>query len=375
MQRGLFPQEELPPVVPAAPGAPRGPAEQTAAPTAPVVPQAAARPARAPATGARGRGRQVLPAAWPADAAALAARLPARLHLGTSSWSFPGWDGLVWEGTYTETLLARRGLAAYAQHPLLRAVSLDRAFYQPLTVAQYAAYAEQVPPDFRFVVKAPSVVADALVRQPDGRGMRANDGFLDPRLAFSAFVEPALEGLGARAGVLVFQLSPLAPAMLAHMPHWIERLGAMLAALPPSSQLRARAPDLAIAVEVRNAEWLVPAFAEVLRAAGATYCLGAHPKLPPIEGQLPVLRALWPGPMVCRWNLNRMHGAYGYEEAKALYAPFDTLVDPDPPTRDVLARVARATLQAGHHAYITVNNKAEGSAPRTVEAMARLLAD
>jgi len=322
----------------------------------------------------RSRARQVLPAAWPDDFAALAARLPPRLYLGTSSWSFPGWDGLVWDGQYTESMLARRGLATYARHPLMNAVSLDRAFYQPLTVAQYAGYAEQVPPPFRFVVKAPSVVADALVRREDGQGMRANEAFLDPGLAWSAFVEPALQGLGEKAGALVFQLSPLAPAMLARMPHWIGRLAAMLAALPPLAQLRAQAPDLVLAVEVRNAEWLVPAFAEALRAGGATYCLGGHAKLPPIAEQLPVLRALWPGPMVCRWNLHRVHGAYGYEDAKALYLPFDQLVDPDPETRAVLARVARATTAAGHHAYLTIGNKAEGSAPRTVEAMAQLLA-
>lgn len=338
-----------------------------AAPPAPTEPP--------PATPARAsRIRQVAPVPCPPEFNDLAAQLPPLLHLGTSSWSFPGWNGLVWDGDYSESLLAKRGLAPYARHPLMRAVSLDRAFYQPLTVSQYAAYAEQVPDSFRFVVKAPSVVADALVRSEDGKGMRANVGFLDPALAWSAFVEPALQGLGHKAGALVFQLSPLPNAVLARMPHAIARLGAMLAALPPLAQLRQQAPDLVIAVEVRNPEWLVPAFADALRAVGATYCLGGHAKLPPIEEQLPVLRALWPGPLVCRWNLHRSHGRYGYEDAKALYQPFDQLVDPDPETRAVLARVVRATTAAGHHAYLTIGNKAEGSAPRTVEAMARLLA-
>ena len=338
-----------------------------AAPPAPTEPPPA-KPARA------SRIRQVEPAACPPEFSDLAAQLPPLLHLGTSSWSFPGWNGLVWDGDYSESLLAKRGLAPYARHPLMRAVSLDRAFYQPLTVSQYAAYAEQVPDSFRFVVKAPSVVADALVRSEDGKGMRANVGFLDPGLAWSAFVEPALQGLGHKTGALVFQLSPLPNAMLGRMPEAIARLGAMLAALPPLAQLRQQAPELVIAVEVRNAEWLVPAFAEALRAAGATYCLGGHAKLPPIEEQLPVLRALWPGPLVCRWNLHHSHGRYGYEDAKALYQPFDQLVDPDPATREVLARVVRATTAAGHHAYLTIGNKAEGSAPRSVEAMARLLA-
>lgn len=84
-----------------------------------------------------------------------------------------------------------------------------------------------------------------------------------------------------------------------------------------------------------------------------------------------MLRALWPGPLVCRWNLHRKHGGHGYEEAKQLYAPFDALVDPDPDTRDVLARVIVATAAAGFHSFVTINNKAEGCAPLSVIALAR----
>jgi uncharacterized protein YecE (DUF72 family) len=298
----------------------------------------------------------------------LAQGLPARLRLGTSSWNFPGWKGLVWDKDYPEAVLSRHGLAAYARHPLLRSVSLDRAFYRPLTASQYAAYAAQVPDHFRFVVKAPSVVADALVRDDGGRGMQPNPAFLSPQLAASEFVQPALEGLGTKLGALVFQLSPLPPAWLSRMPELLDRLAGMLAALPP---LQPAAPDGVVAVEVRNPELLTPDFAAVLREAGATYCLGLHSRMPPIEEQLPMLRALWPGPLVCRWNLHRRHGAYGYDAAKKLYEPFDRLVDPDAQTRETLARVIAATAAAGLPAYVTCNNKAEGSAPLTVQELAR----
>ena len=59
--------------------------------------------------------------------------------------------------------------------------------------------------------------------------------------------------------------------------------------------------------------------------------------MPPIEDQLPMLRALWPGPMVCRWNLHRAHGAFGYEDAVKLYSPYNRLVDEDTETRATLA--------------------------------------
>ncbi|HEY1103404.1 MAG TPA: DUF72 domain-containing protein [Burkholderiaceae bacterium] len=303
---------------------------------------------------------------------ALAAALPARLRLGTSSWTYPGWAGLVWDGEYADATLSRHGLVAYGAHPLLRTVCIDRSFYCPLTAAQYARYAAQVPEHFRFVVKAPGSVTDALVRGEDGRGMQANPLFLNPALAVQDFVLPALEGLGARTGALVFQLSPLPPAWLQDPAALFDALRALLRALPPMPET---APDAVVAVEVRDAALLTPALAAVLREGGATCCLGLHAKMPAIAEQLPLLRALWPGPLVCRWNLNPLHGAYGYEDAQRLYSPYDRIVDVDEATRSTLARVIRATVDAGHNAFVTISNKAEGCAPLSAAGLAQAVLD
>ncbi len=313
-----------------------------------------------------------MPMPQPDDVIALAQQLSPHIHLGTSSWSFPGWQGLVWAGAHSEAVLARDGLAAYARHPLLRTASIDRSFYRPLTANQYAVYAAQVPADFRFMVKAPALITDAVLRDAHGRGLQPNPAFLDASLATEEFIQPALQGLGDKIGALVFEISPLPPAFRRDMPALIDRLGRMLAALPA---LQPTAPEGVIAVEVRDPDWLSPQTAprlrDALRASHARYCLGLHPRLPPLDAQLPLLRAMWPGPLVCRWNLNRRHGALGYEAAKSTYAPFNRLVDPDPATRSTLARVIRATAAAGQPVYVSINNKAEGSAPLSVLALAQ----
>lgn len=303
----------------------------------------------------------VQPAEIAAPLHALAASLPPAVRLGTSSWTFPGWAGLVYAHRAATQDLARQGLAAYSRHPLLRTVSLDRAFYRPMHAMEYGNCASQVPEDFRFVVKAPARLCDALLRDPDGRGVQPNPLFLDAQVALHEVVRPAMEGLGAKLGVLVFQISPLPQHWLAHRDALLGRLDTLLGAMPPG---------LLVAVEVRDAAWLGADLAALLRARGATYCLGLHPRLPPIDEQLPMLRALWPGPVVCRWNLHHRHGAQGYEAAKAGYEPFDRLVDPDPATRNVLAKVAAASATAGQPVYVTINNKAEGSAPCSVIALA-----
>ncbi len=302
---------------------------------------------------------------------ALAAALPARLRLGTSSWTYPGWKGLVWAGEHSDAQLSKQGLAVYAQHPLLRTVSIDRSFYRPLTASQYERYASQVPDDFRFVVKAPSLVTDALVRSEDGRGRQPNPAFLSPELARSEFLEPALQGLSHKLGALVFQLSPLPLAQLDRMPMLLERLRTLLHALPALAPL---APDGVIAMEVRDPEWLTPDFAAVLREARATYCLGLHAKMPPLHEQLPLLRALWPSPLVCRWNLNPVHGPYGYEEAEKAYAPYDSLQHPDLETRVALARLIAGVTGRGQNAFVTISNHAEGCAPLTVQGVAEQVA-
>lgn len=92
------------------------------------------------------------------------------------------------KGPHTEALLAKNGLAAYAQHPLLRCVGIDRSFSRPLTEGQYARYAGQVPDDFRFVVYEP--VELGIVGCSKGR--RPNTAFLDPVLATRAFITAAL---------------------------------------------------------------------------------------------------------------------------------------------------------------------------------------
>ncbi len=354
MQDSLFPEDGLP--VP----------EST--------PAATRRAKKQDGSGLAQLGSRVVAKPATLDSIELAAALPRLAHLGTSSWTFPGWKGLVWEGNYSDAQLSKHGLTAYAQHPLFRTVSLDRAFYRPLSAAQYAQLAAQVGDDFRFSVKAPALVTDATVRGEPGRSPRSsqpNPAFLNPELALREFVQPALAGLGPKLGALVFQISPLPQSLLADMPALLQRLASMLQAVPSREVLRQTAPDAVVAVEVRDPQWLTPEFAAVLRASGATYCLGLHAKMPPIEDQFPMLRALWPGPLVCRWNLHPSHGAFGYQDAVKRYAPFNRLVDEDPQTRSALARVIIATTNAGHPVYATLNNKAEGCAPLSVVALAR----
>ena len=296
----------------------------------------------------------------------LGTTLPPQIHLGTSSWSFPGWTGLVYAAQNgkpaNEQTLARHGLPAYAAHPLFRTVSLDRTFYAPLSHDEFAHYAAQVPAHFRFVVKAPAAITDPVVRKPgSGEAARDNPLFLDATAAATTFIRPAVDGLGSKAGPLVFQFPPLGRRLLSDVPKLAARIAAFMAVLP-------RGP--LYAVEVRDPQFVCEGFARALEDAGAVPCLAVHARMPPVDEQAEVFGLTHPGarrPLVARWNL---HAGRGYEDAKADYFPFNRLMEEDVPSRAALARLARAAAAAGRNVFITINNKAEGSAPLSVQRLA-----
>ena len=298
----------------------------------------------------------------PDELAVAATRLPRTLHLGTSSWSFPGWAGIVYDRSTSETVLARHGLEAYAHHPLLRTVGVDRTYYRPIPAEEFRAMAEAVPDDFRFVVKA-----DRLLTSPtdpgEGSLRGTNAAFLDPSRAIDEVIGPMVEGLDKKAGPLLFQFPPTAPNLVGGAGAFVERLHRFLDALPPGCQY---------AVELRTPAFLTDAYASVLDSTGAAHCFTVHPAMSSLEEQLRVVRHYEQPLLLVRWML---HAGLQYEVAKDRYEPFDRIVDEDP---DSLGRITVTVLDAliaERTAFVVVNNKAEGSAPLSVFRLAARIAD
>ena len=308
----------------------------------------------------------IAPAPLDDDWRSVAAALPAGIHLGTSSWSFPGWAGLVYARDAAESSLARDGLRAYATHPLLNCVGIDRTFYAPLSTADFARYASQVPPGFRFLVKAPAMLTDAVLRSAGGQSAGPNPAFLDPALAIDQFVAPCLDGLGCNAGPLVFQFPPLPREVLGAGPAFVARLQAFLRELRRGSD-----GTTVLAVEFRDAALVTPRMVAMLSETGVRYCLGLHARMPELARQARAAAANGPGPLVVRWSLAR---GIAYAAAKARYFPFSRLVDEDRATRAGLARLAVESIRAGQPVTVIANNKAEGSAPLTLLELAREIA-
>lgn len=301
------------------------------------------------------------PAPVPDELRELGPRLSAGLRLGTSSWSFPGWAGIVYDRRASELDLARDGLAAYAAHPLLRTVGIDRTWYRPVPAELLRGYAEVVPADFRFLVKA-----DRLLTSPTDPGNASfrgpNPRFLDPTYAIEEVLGPVSEGLGAKAGPILFQFPPIPENLVGGREAFAEHLHRFLDALP-------RGP--LYAVELRTPAFLTPAYVAALEATGVAHCYVVHPAMSPLPQQLAAVRHFEQPALVVRWML---HAGLGYDAAKDRYAPFDRVVDEDADSLEQIAVAALDALIAERGVFVVANNKAEGSAPLSLFRLARRIA-
>ena len=62
-----------------------------------------------------------------------------------------------------------------------------------------------------------------------------------------------------------------------------------------------------------------------------------------------------------------------YEAAKKRAEPYTKIVEELPQMRRETVQLARQAVSAGRHAYVLVNNRAEGNAPLTVEGLVEML--
>lgn len=297
-----------------------------------------------------------------AEAATLAAGLPDGVRLGTSSWGFPDWEGIVYSSRRSVRNLSREGLREYAQHPLLSTVGIDRGYYGPIPRSDLERYAAQLPPGFPCCAKAPEAVTSPVLRDRS-RGRTANPDFLRPDRFLEEMIGPFTEAFREHAGPFVIQFPPAPAEHRLRAEEFAERLDRFLAPLPRSLQY---------AVEMRDPSLLTEAYARVLSAHGAAHTYNYVTAMPTPEEQ----RVLLPS-VFAPFTMIRLVMPPGtrYAQRRDALSPFDRLSDPDPAMRRQVVRLVRDSAAAGRFVYVLVNNKAEGCAPLTIRALAELLAE
>jgi len=215
---------------------------------------------------------------------------------------------------------------------------------------------------FRLVLKAWDQITTAVFPKHPRYGSHAgtpNVWFLNPERFVTDVLTPCIPHAHA-IGAFVLELTPMPKGFLT--PEVLSaRIRAFVRALP--------ALPFPLAFELRNAELLTERWFNDLRDLGAGHVFNFWTAMPVLRTQLRAHGSLRDAPCVV---VRLMLAPYAsYAASKAAFAPFDKLVAPQADMiDDVVAIVDASRAAGGKPTFIVANNKAEGSAPLTIERIA-----
>lgn len=280
-----------------------------------------------------------------------------QLRIGTCSWKYPSWEGLVYSSREPANYLEE-----YSRK--YTTVEVDQWFWslgeggialpRKEVVAEYDV---STPDDFRFTVKCPNALTMTHYAGKKGEILRPNSHFLDPEL-FLRFVD-SLAILMGKIGLFIFQFPYLNREKVLSKAEFFDRLAVFLNALPA---------DLPYGVELRNPRWIDATFFDLLQECSSA----------PV-----ILQGYWMedaaavidkyaeklGPILCL----RLHGEdrEGIEEKSG--ESWNKIIRPK---NEELHRISVSLKKDfGRTTYLSVNNHYEGSAPLTIETLKAFLLD
>jgi uncharacterized protein YecE (DUF72 family) len=289
------------------------------------------------------------------------------VFIGTSSWKYPGWCGMLYEGAryeyrgkFAESRFKRNCLREYAQ--VFKTVCVDAAYYTFPSEQYLEGMAAQVHEDFRFGFKVTDAITlknfPNLPRFGDLAG-KPNENFLNPDLFATDFLKPC-ESIRERIGLLMFEFSRFWTSDYQQGRDFIGELDKFLGQLPKGWPY---------AIEMRNRNWLRPDYFECLSRHNVAHVFNSWEAMPPISEQMALTGSRTnPDLTAARFLLKP---GRQYEEAVKMFEPYGRAKEENPEAR----AAGRALIFEGQAAgpkrrtFIFVNNRLEGNALTTISAM------
>jgi uncharacterized protein YecE (DUF72 family) len=166
------------------------------------------------------------------------------IHIGTSGWSYYHWVDIL----YPRKATSLERLDAYAR--VFQTVEVNNTFYRWPKDEIFARWRDRVPEGFMITAKAVRELTH--YRKLDDPG------------PWVERMESGLSVLGAKRGVLLFQLPP-------YFGRALDRLENLLRLIPPGQR---------VAVEFRHPSWHTEETFAILSRHGAAYCITSGANLP-----------------------------------------------------------------------------------------------
>lgn len=289
------------------------------------------------------------------------------VFIGTSSWKYAGWRGTLYDearylyrGKVAESRFEKQCLAEYAE--VFKTVCVDAAYYRFPDRRYLAGMVEQVPPDFLFGFKITDEITIKKFTNLPRHGVRAgkpNENFLNADLFTSAFLKPC-EEFRQNVGLLMFEFSHFYPSDFARGRDFVDALDQFLEKLPKGWPY---------GVEIRNKNFLHPDYFGVLAKHGVSHIYNSWADMPPVAEQM-VMAGSLTNPALCGARFLLKPGRK-YQEAVDLFSPYDRVKEPNTEARAAGTKLIKegAATDGKRKTLIYVNNRLEGNALATIEAM------
>jgi uncharacterized protein YecE (DUF72 family) len=285
----------------------------------------------------------------------------AEIKIGTCSWKFPSWEGLVYSAPTGINYLKE-----YARR--YRTVEIDQWFWSLFgtdTIGlprpeDVQAYRQSVPDDFYFTVKAPnSVTLTHLYKKAKDDLLVANPHFLSAPLLrqFLSLLDPLRDLLGP----IMFQFEYLNREKMASQDLFQEQFEHFVQQSPAS---------YLYGLEIRNANYLNEAYFQFLQRNRLIPVFLEGYWMPPIAAVYQKHRSLV---LAHQAVVIRLLGPDrpGMEEQTG--KQWDQIVAPKDQDLAAIVDMAKDLQSQDVDVYINVNNHYEGSAPLTIERLRQLL--
>lgn len=285
------------------------------------------------------------------------------VYFGTSSWKYPGWQGWFYKNLYrSQKAFNENCLSEYAE--TFPAVGVDHTYYDWPKPKVFAHYAAQTPAHFRFGLKATERITvfryPKLARYGKDAGT-TNPDFLNPDAFAENFLKP-LEEVRDRIGTIMLEFSQFHAGMLESGREFIQRLDTFFEKLGTTGH--------AFSVEIRNRGWLQPEYFQTLAKHDVSHVFNSWTKMPSLQEQLELAKGHALSSIVSRVLLQP---GTKYEDAVEAFSPYDRVMEEHSALRASIADLVQRAVELKLPAYIFVNNRAEGCAPKTIDAVLKLL--
>lgn len=273
------------------------------------------------------------------------------LYIGTCSWKYGSWKGLVYSKAKPANFLEE-----YSKK--YNTVEVDQWFWSLFgnsvvlpkeDVVQ--KYVNSVPDAFKFGIKVPnSITLTHYYRKQKTDPLLPNPHFLsvDLMTQFLETIEPMREKLGP----LMFQFEYLNKQKMKSLGEFLQRFAEFFNQLPK---------ELHYAVEIRNPNYLNEPYFKFLQERGLSHVFLQGYYMPPFfEIFTKYKNLLTESPII------RLHGPNRADIEEITGENWGEIVDPRDNELDQLAQMIS---ELHSRAFIYVNNHFEGSAPLTISRL------